>query len=286
MNAPGAMERRGLPVALRGVVHLYPSVEGDVVALRGVDLDVPAGTSVTLLGPSGAGKSTVLGLLAGAFAPSSGQVVVGGHDVGRMTAARLARLRAIEVSLVVQGAARNLLPYATVADNVWFAQRGAGAHGRRPPLGVAEILEAFDATELAGWPAGSLPPGQQQLAAVIAGTAPLPGLLLLDEPTSRLDPDARSRVLSTIATISERFGITVVMVTHDPIAAAAAGRTVTIRDGRVGAEGRKGAEYAVVGPDGSLQLPDHALAVLPPGSLVQVTAASDHVRLDQPGAAR
>jgi putative ABC transport system ATP-binding protein len=102
--------RSGLDLRLRGVVHLYPSPEGDVVALRGVDLDVAAGESVSLLGPSGAGKSTVLGLLAGNFVASAGEVLIGSEDVGRMGGDRLSRLRALDVSLVVQGAERNLLP--------------------------------------------------------------------------------------------------------------------------------------------------------------------------------
>jgi len=270
---------RGVGVSLRGVVHLYPSVEGDVVALRGVDLDVPAGTSVALLGPSGAGKSTVAGLIAGEFAASAGQVLVGAEDVGRMSPRRLARLRAGEVSLVVQGAEPNLLLYATVAENVWFAQRGAEAHGHHPPLAPDELLDAFGAGALGARVCATLPPGQQQLAAVIAGVAPLPGVLVLDEPTSRLDAAARDAVLAAVATISASFGITVVTVTHDPAAAEAAGRTVTIRDGRVGSEGHQGAEYAVVGPDGSLQLPEDALQLLPPGALVEVRPSEDRVEL-------
>lgn len=270
---------RGTAVSLRGVVHLYPSIEGDVVALRGVDLHVPAGSFVALLGPSGAGKSTVLGLLSGAFQASAGQVLVGSEDLGRVGRRRLAEMRATEVSLLVQGAARNLLPYATVSENVWLAQRGAAGRRRQPPMGVAELLDAFDIAHLAQVVCGRLPPGHQQLAALVAATAPLPGVLLLDEPTSRLDAGSRDRVLGAIGRINERFGTTLVLVTHDAAAAAAAQRTVTIRDGRVGSEGHGGGEYAVVGPDGALQLPEEALGTLPPGSLVEVSVRDDRVEL-------
>ncbi len=269
----------GSAVALRSVVHLYPSAQGDVVALRGVDLTVSPGTSVALLGPSGAGKSTVIGLLAGTFAASAGQVLVGGEDVGRMGAARLNRYRALDVSLVVQGATNNLLGYATVAENLWFAQRGAAAHGRALAMSPGELLEVFGVAELAERPCASLTPGAQQLAALVAGVAPLPGLLLLDEPTSRLEPGARDRVLEAIGTLTSRFPTTVVLVTHDAVVAGSVGRTITIRDGRVGSEGLDGADFAVVAPDGSLQLPPEALGLVPPGSLVTVAVRDDHVEL-------
>ena len=266
---------RGVDIELRGVVHLYPTFEGDVVALRGVDLEVPSGTTVALLGPSGAGKSTVLSLIAGRFGASAGQVLVGGEDVGRMGPGRLARFRALQVSLMVQGAARNLLPYATVTDNLWFAQRGATAHGHPPSRSPGEVLDAFGAGDLAEAVVGTLPPGTQQLVAVMAGMAPLPEALLLDEPTSRLDPEARDRVLDAITVVAETFGTTVVLVTHDPAVADAVARTVTIRDGRVGSEGLGGVEYAVVGPDGSVQLSGAALDLLPPGTLVRLATHRD-----------
>ena len=120
----------GVDVRLAGVVHLYPSPEGDVVALRGVDLDIEAGEAIALLGPSGAGKSTMLSLLAGEFKASAGVVRVGPNDLGKMSTEAVARLRSREISLVVQGAAANLLPYATSVQNVSFAQYGA-AEARR-----------------------------------------------------------------------------------------------------------------------------------------------------------
>ncbi len=276
----------GADVHLRGVVHLYPSPEGDVVALRCVDLDVAAGESVSLLGPSGAGKSTVLGLLAGSFTASAGQVLIGDEDIGRMTRNRLARMRALDVSLVVQGAENNLLPYATVEENLWYAQRGA--HLRRRHRYFQErddrsdragLLALFGLSQLASEPVGRLSAGQRQRVALTTGIASQPRLLLVDEPTSRLDPDSRDEAIETLLTICEELGTTIVTVTHDPEVAARLGRTVTIRDGRVGAEGRRGSEYAVVGRDGLLQLPADVLHLLPPDALVEVLRETDGVRL-------
>jgi ABC-type lipoprotein export system ATPase subunit len=269
----------GVEVHLSGVVHLYASPEGDVVALRGIDLDIRAGESVALLGPSGAGKSTVLGLLAGEFSPSAGTVLIGEHDVGRLGPEDLSRLRSRDISLVVQGASANLLSYATALENVWFAQHGARRRRGLPTRSAAELLELFGVGELADRRIAEMSIGQRQRVALVAGVAVLPHLLLIDEPTSQLASHERDEVIDTILTIHRQFGLTVVVVTHDAEVATRFERTVTIRDGRVGAEGRYGVEYAVVGRDGSLHLPPHVLDLLPPDSLVRVIRREDGVDL-------
>lgn len=260
----------GAEVHLAGVVHLHSSPEGEVVALRGVDLDIKAGESVALLGPSGAGKSTVLGLLAGEFMPSAGSVLIGEHDIARLGADQLSRLRSSDISLVVQGAATNLLSYATALENVWFSQHGARRRGSPPERSAVELLELFGVAELADRRVDQMSMGERQRIALVAGVAVLPRLLLVDEPTSQLTNEERDGVIETILTIHQRFGLTVIVVTHDADVARRFERTVTIRDGRVGAEGRYGVEYAVVGRDGSLHLPPDVLDLLPPDSLVRV----------------
>lgn len=264
---------------LSGVVHIYPSPEGDVVALRGIDLDIRAGESVALLGPSGAGKSTVLGLLAGEFQPSAGSIRIGDLDVDRARGDVLATLRSRDVSLVVQGARANLLPYATAAQNVWFAQHGARARGQTLDRTARELLELFGLASLADVPAAQLSAGEQQRVALVSGIATLPRLLLLDEPTSQLRDRERDEVIDAVVEAHRRLGMTVVVVTHDGDVAAQLERTVTIRDGRVGAEGRHGREYAVVGRDGSVHLPPDVLDLLPPDSLVLVSRLEDRIEL-------
>jgi putative ABC transport system ATP-binding protein len=256
----------GVGVRCEGVVHIYPgSGEGldDVVALRGIDLDVDPGEFVSLLGPSGSGKSTVLGLLAGMLRPSAGRVLIGSHDVGRMHPRALARLRGSVVALVLQNPSRNLLAYATVRQNLAFA---AGPSGDSSD----ELLERLGLAALAERVTGRLSGGEQQRIAIAAALSSGAQLVLADEPTSQLDAVSREQVMELIAQVHSEFGRTVVLVTHDSAVAARSPRTVTIRDGRVGSEGVHGREYAVVGRDGSLQLPPELLEEFPPGTLLEV----------------
>ena len=264
----------GLDVAAHGLVHIYRLEGNDVVALSGVDLDIASGEVVGLLGPSGSGKSTLLNLLAGLLRPSAGRLRVGDHDLTRLDEKGLARMRASDVGIVVQGAMRNLLPYATPVDNVRFAQRGAQALGRDLP-DPHEVLDLVGLADDARTPLDQLAPGQRQRLAVGVALGARPGLLLLDEPTSQLDHEGRDEVLAAIEDVNRLLGTTVVAVTHDPEVAARLHRTVTIRDGRVGAEGRRGEDFAVVGRDGSLALPPDVLEVVPPGSLLRVELQDD-----------
>jgi len=269
---------RGLDAHCSSLVHLYSSESAQVVALRGVDLDIDAGEMVALLGPSGTGKSTLLKLLGGLIHPTAGRIVVGGRDLRSLSAAELRLLRATEIGMVLQDAGTNLLPYATGEQNVWFAQIGA----RRAGHAVAEpeqVLRQLDLGALSGERVNSLSGGAQQLMALAVGVAASPSLLLVDEPTSQLDADGRDAAIALLRAINERLGSTIVMVTHDPAVASAISRTVTIRDGRVGAEGRHGEEFAVVGTDGSVQLPPDVLEVLAPNTLVRIVRHHDGVDL-------
>jgi len=259
----------GVPISTRGLVHIYRSEGHDVAALSGIDLSVRAGEMIALLGPSGAGKSTLLTLLGGLFRPSAGKIHIGDHELSGLTSAELDRLRAQEVSLMLQGASRNLLPYLTPRQNVEFAQRAARRLSTNLPE-VGEVLERVGLAEHADRELAELTPGHLQLAAVAVAIATGPAVLLADEPTSQLDHEARDTVLRVLAEISAQQGTTIVLVTHDPQVAAVMPRTVTIRDGRIGGEGRAGEEYAVVTADGFVHLPDHVLAALPPGTLVRV----------------
>ena len=271
---------RGLGVSAQGLVHIYRLEGNDVVALSNVDLDVAPGAVVGLLGPSGAGKSTLLTLLAGLHRPSGGRLRIGDHDVARMDEGDLARMRGTDVALVLQGARRNLLPYASPLDNVRFAQRGATRTRRRTLPDPAEVLSVVGLDGHARTPLARLSPGQRQRLAVGVGIATGPGLLLADEPTSQLDHEGRDEVLAAILRVNADLGTTVVAVTHDPEVAARLPRTVTIRDGRVGAEGRRGQDYAVVGRDGALTLPPDVLEVVPPGTLLRVRVDDGCVRLE------
>lgn len=259
----------GLPVRTHGLVHIYRAEGHDVAALSGVDLTVAAGERIALLGPSGAGKSTLLALFGGLLRPSAGRIHVGDHELSRMTEGEIDAFRAGDVGIVLQGAARNHLPWLTVRGNLDFAQRPARRGGRAVPA-VDDLLALLGLTAVADESLDRLTPGQLQLAALAVALASGPGLLLGDEPTSQLDHEARDVVLDALAEVGRTLGTTVVVVTHDPDVARSFPRTVTIRDGRVGGEGRSGEEYSVVAADGSLPLPPPALDAFPPGTLVRV----------------
>ena len=264
----------GLPIVTSRLVHIYHSEGHDVAALSGVDLHVAPGEMVGLLGPSGAGKSTLLSLLGGLFRPSAGKIHVGEHELSTVLPRDLDALRAREISLMLQGAARNLLPYLSPRENVAFAQVAAREAGKDLPS-PEDVLDTVGLLAEADRSLGALTPGHLQLAAVAVAVATRPGVLLADEPTSQLDHGARDLVLGTIDRVNRMFGTTVVLVTHDPDVAAFLPRTITIRDGRVGGEGRSGEEYAVVTPDGFLPLPLHVRENLAPGTLVRFHLQED-----------
>jgi len=260
---------RGLAVSTKELVHIYRTEGRDVAALSGVSLDIAAGEFVGLLGPSGAGKSTLLTLLGGLLRPSAGRVHLGADELTTISSDRLDQLRATSVSLILQGADRNLLPYLDLAQNVAFAQRAARADGVDLP-DPEEILAGFGLGDEASRRPTDLTPGHRQLAAIAVATSNRPGLILADEPTSQLDHDAVELVLAALDRLNTELGTTIVLVTHDPDIAERLPRTVTIRDGRIGGEGRSGEEYAVVTADGFVPLPAHALAELPPGTLLRL----------------
>jgi len=275
--------RGGTAVRMTGVVHLYHHAGADIVALRGVDLDVGAGEMVALLGPSGMGKTTVLRLMAGVMTASAGTVTVGSRNLGRLCAGERRTLRATEIGYLVQGVSGNVLTYATAAENVWYAQHGARVRGHRPPWAPSEVLHMLGLDEIVGRRLDHLPLGIRQQVAIAACLSPGPRLLLADEPTTQLEPDAAAQVIALLQKSNAELGTTVVVVTHDPLVSSKFPRTVTIRDGRVGAEGRLGEEYAVVDSAGSVQLPPEILEVLPPNTRVRVVRTTDGVELRKPG---
>jgi ABC-type lipoprotein export system ATPase subunit len=269
----------GAAVSTRRLVHIYRAEGHDVAALAGVDLRVAAGEFMGLLGPSGSGKSTLLNLIGGLFRPSAGEIRIGDLDLSTASNRELDALRASTVSLMLQGADRNLLPYYSPLDNVVFAQGAARRIEGKELRSPRDVLVSVGLEERADAPLASLSPAERQLAALAVALGPGPGVLLADEPTGQLDHRSRERILDTLRTINAEWGTTIVLVTHDADVAVALPRTVTIRDGRIGGEGRSGEEYSVVSADGFLPLPAHALADLPPGTLVRFHPVDGTYRL-------
>jgi putative ABC transport system ATP-binding protein len=269
----------GVGVTCRGLVFIYRHEGYDVVALSGVDLDIAPGEAVALLGPSGSGKSTLLSVLAGLLRPAAGRVRVGGHDLVHASDPERRRLRATELGVVLQGADRNLLPYLSAEQNLEFTRRAVRDRARPSPRETLALVGLAGRSRVTP---ERLSPGERQRLALAVALANRPGLLLADEPTSGLDAAGRDQVLAALASVRTAWGTTIVVVSHDPAVGAQLGRTVTIRDGRVGAEGRRGEEFAVIGRDGAVPLPPEALAALPPGTLVRVHPRPDGTVLLEP----
>ncbi|MCX5227029.1 ABC transporter ATP-binding protein [Streptomyces sp. NBC_00233] len=204
----------------------------DVRALDSVDLDFRAGTFTAVMGPSGSGKSTLLQCAAGLDRPTSGQVEVGGVALEGLSERRLTLLRRDRIGFVFQSF--NLLPALTAAQNVALPLRLAG---RRPSR--TEVREALARVGLAGRERhrpGELSGGQQQRVAIARALITRPAVLFGDEPTGALDSTTSREVLDMLRELVDRDGQTIVMVTHDPVAAARADRVVFLVDGRVAGE--------------------------------------------------
>lgn len=277
----------GTMVRCDGLVQVYGTPGQEVTALRGVDLTVAEAETVALLGPSGAGKSTLLWLFAGLLRPTAGIVEVCSRRLSDLTPKSAAEMRLRDVGVVMQNPGRNLLPYETAIGNLLIAQvptRRSWAVKRRRSVA---LLDSVGLANLARRPAGRLSGGEQQRLAVAVALANGPRLLLADEPTSQLDHGSAAAVIDLIRTANQDLGTTVVAVTHDQAVGSALGRTVTIRDGRVGTEGHAGEDLLVVSRDGSVQLPTEVLeAALPPGSLARAIPTAEGVELRRVDVAR
>jgi ABC-type lipoprotein export system ATPase subunit len=270
----------GVAVRCVNVVQIYTTAGGhDVVALRGVNLDIRAGEQVALLGPSGSGKSTLLSLFGGVLRPSAGKVLVDGQDISRIRESELGRLRSGKVTSLLQGASRNLLPYATPEENVEFARKALTPAARRRLPSAQQLLDRLGLGDLAGRSLVGMSGGERQRIAFAAAVSSGAGLLLADEPTSALSHDDRDAMVELIHVVNREFGTTVVLVTHDPEVAARMPRSITIRNGRIGSEGRHGFDFGVVDEDGAVHIPDDLAERFPAGTLVQFEETADGVLL-------
>ncbi|WP_436697846.1 ABC transporter ATP-binding protein [Nocardioides sp. BYT-33-1] len=216
-------------IVLDGVARSYGSRAGRVDALRGVTHAFAPGSFTAIMGPSGSGKSTLLQCAAGLDRPSAGRVLVGGHDLGRLDEAALTRLRRVAMGFVFQ--AYNLLPALTAYDNVALPARLAG---RRPARGeVAAALTRVGLGEHQRRRPAELSGGQQQRVAIARALVTRPQVVYADEPTGALDRTTGRQVLELLRSTVDTEGLTVVMVTHDPLAASYADSVLFLEDGVV-----------------------------------------------------
>ncbi|MEV0967584.1 ABC transporter ATP-binding protein [Microtetraspora glauca] len=200
-----------------------------VTALDDVSIGFGAGTFTAVMGPSGSGKSTMLQCAAGLDRPSSGQVLVDGRDLATLSDRKLTLLRRDRIGFVFQSF--NLLPSLTAAHNVALPLRLAG---RRPdPQAVRRGLAAVGLAERMNHRPAEMSGGQQQRVAIARALVTRPAVLFADEPTGALDANTSRDVLRLMRDLVDRQAQTIIMVTHDPVAAAYADRVVFLADGRV-----------------------------------------------------
>lgn len=214
-------------VSARGLTRAYGRGGAQVHALRGVDVDFAPGAFTAIMGPSGSGKSTLMHCLAGLDTPTSGSVRIGGTEITGLADTALTRLRRDRVGFVFQ--AFNLVPTLTAEQNIVLPLELAGRTPDRAwldeitrTLGLADRL-AHRPHELSG--------GQQQRVAVARALLTRPDVVFGDEPTGNLDSASGAEVLALLRRSAREMGQTIIMVTHDPVAASAADRVVLLADG-------------------------------------------------------
>jgi putative ABC transport system ATP-binding protein len=216
-------------IQVRNLTKVYRVGEVDVQALRGVDLAVPAGEFLAVIGPSGSGKSTLFHILGGLAPPTAGEVLIDGVDLRKLSENERTELRQTKVGFVFQK--YNLLPTLTAADNIRIAQSLAGKTTQ--PAGFESILELLGIRHRLDHRPRALSGGEQQRVAIARALVNEPAILLADEPTGNLDTANSDAVLKVLRDLNQRTGQTILMITHNPEAAAFADRTVTMRDGRI-----------------------------------------------------
>ena len=216
-------------VALRDVRKVYGRGEGAVVALDGVSAALSPGSFTAIMGPSGSGKSTFLNVAAGLDRPTSGSVALGDADLTQLSERRLTILRRERIGFVFQ--AFNLLPSLTVAQNIALPLRLDGRLPRRSA--VREIAARVGLDKRLRDRPSKLSGGQQQRVAIARALITRPEVVFADEPTGALDTQTGREVLALLREVVDQDGHTVVMVTHDPVAAAYADRVVLLADGRL-----------------------------------------------------
>jgi putative ABC transport system ATP-binding protein len=220
---------RGDAVRLVSVRKVYGGASNGVVALSGVTIGFQRGSFTAVMGPSGSGKTTMLQTAAGLVRPTSGSVVVDGRELTGLSETALAKLRRERIGFVFQ--AFNLLPALTAEQNVTLPLRLAG---RRPSRGqVAQVMGRVGLADRRGYRPGALSGGQQQRVAIVRALVTRPAVIFADEPTGALDSHGAREVLGLLRESVHALGQTVVMVTHDPMAASYADRVVFLADGQL-----------------------------------------------------
>jgi len=277
-------------ISCDNLVKIYKVADLEVQALQGLDLHVEAGELVAIVGTSGSGKSTLQNILGGIDTPTAGKAEVAGFDLTSLSSKERTIYRRRVVGFVWQQTSRNLLPYLTAQENVELPLILDGMRGSDRRAYSQELLHLIRLEDRARRRPEELSGGEQQRVAIAIALANRPKVLLADEPTGELDSETAAEVFATFRAVNRELGVTVVVLTHDPLVSEQVDRTVAIRDGRTSTETLRrrqvdeagehrvvAEEFAVLDRVGRLQLPPEYVDALELERRVRLALEPDHI---------
>lgn len=222
-------------IRLRQVVKVYRTAAGDFPALKGLDLDVEAGEFLAITGKSGAGKTTLVNMITGTDALTSGVVEVGGVNIHQLDENRRALWRGRHLGVIYQSF--HLLPNLTLLDNILLPMDFCGLYRRRASRERAmDLLRQMEMADHAHKLPSQISGGQQQRVAIARAIVNEPAIILADEPTGNLDSQSGQEIMDLLLSLNARSGTTLIIVTHDQGVAAQAQRIIHLKDGLVDME--------------------------------------------------
>lgn len=267
-------------IECKRIVKAYRVTGHEIVALRGIDFEMEKGEMVAIIGPSGAGKSSLLNLLGGLDTPTAGQLTVDNINLLELKGKQLSDYRLRHVGFLWQQIDRNLLFYRSALRNVTLPMMLAGMPPWQRREQAMELLEAVGLADQAHKSPAQLSGGQQQRTALAVSLANHPELLLADEPTGALDRKSAEQVMQLLNDLRQRYGLTVLMVTHDMELAEYADRVLTLRDGALGQDIRHPEDQNPKLDDaGRIRLPDAVQAQLAQAARIAVEIRPEGVLL-------
>jgi len=215
---------------------IFKVADIEVMALQGLDLSVREGEMVGVVGASGSGKTTLMNVLGGLTRPSAGQVIIDGQNLLKLSNRELTTYRQVDVGFVWQQGSRNLIPYLSALDNIKLPMTLAGQTGTQVDKRARELMDLVDLADRYNHKPIALSGGEQQRVAIAVALANEPKLLLADEPTGELDSVTSDQVYNLFRRLNRDLGLTICIVSHDPLVAQHVGRVVAIRDGKLASE--------------------------------------------------
>ncbi len=222
--------KRRVVMDVREITKMLPLGREHIDILRGISFQIVSGEFISIVGPSGSGKSTLLGIIAGLDNPSTGQVLIDGVDITRMSEGKLAEVRNSKIGMVFQ--AFNLIPALTAQENVEVPLY-VGKHKGSPSARAKELLALVGLSHRLSHRPNQLSGGEQQRVAIARALATDPAFVIADEPTGNLDAQNGENVLKLIAYLRQQTGKTFIIATHDPVVASHADRAIRIVDGKI-----------------------------------------------------